>query len=402
VTRIIKAVSLFSGGGGLDLGMEAVGIRVAAASDLEEYACSTIRQNFPHTLVIGPPSHDGDIKNHAPAKFLRLAGLHVSDLDVVVGGPPCQPFSIASNQRFLKQDARFKRRGFADEIKGGLIEQFLHFVAATKPTCFIMENVPGILEIDNGRALGNLLDIVASSGYKISPPAILDSVNFGIPQRRRRCFILGTRRQTPPLLPKASSEIPGMPNVPRTSVAHALLGISPRCPNHVCRNHEIASIERYKKLAFGERELLGRVDRLDPTAPSKTIISGGSNGGGRSHLHPFIARTLSVRESARLQTFPDNYAFSGSIARQFTQVGNAVPPFLAAQIFFFILTQVFRIKSAPPAPPSYLKRDETTEELSRALWRESKRTASEWLYEDSVDSCPTLQNSFSENLFVNA
>ncbi|MEO5335186.1 MAG: DNA cytosine methyltransferase [Magnetococcus sp. YQC-5] len=85
-------------------------------------------------------------------------------------------------------------------------------------------------------------------------------------------------------------------------------------------------------LDYGKRDQLGRVDRLDSTLPSKTVIAGGTNGGGRSHLHPEIPRTLSVRECARLQTFPDDYVFIGASARQFTQVGNAVPPVLGAQI----------------------------------------------------------------------
>ena len=86
------------------------------------------------------------------------------------------------------------------------------------------------------------------------------------------------------------------------------------------------------KVGYGKRETLGRVDRLDPTLPSKTVIAGGTRGGGRSHLHPEIPRTLSVRECARLQSFPDDFVFCGSPARQFTQVGNAVPPVLAAQL----------------------------------------------------------------------
>ncbi len=86
------------------------------------------------------------------------------------------------------------------------------------------------------------------------------------------------------------------------------------------------------RLRYGQRDQLGRVDRLDPTLPSKTVIAGGTNGGGRSHLHPEIPRTLSVRECARLQTFPDDFVFLGPTARQFTQVGNAVPPVLAATI----------------------------------------------------------------------
>ena len=88
---------------------------------------------------------------------------------------------------------------------------------------------------------------------------------------------------------------------------------------------------RYLTLDYGARDHLGRVDRLDPSLPAKTVIAGGS-GGGRSHLHPEIPRTLSVRECARLQSFPDDYVFVGPTARQFTQVGNAVPPVLAARL----------------------------------------------------------------------
>ena len=94
-------------------------------------------------------------------------------------------------------------------------------------------------------------------------------------------------------------------------------------------------------LAYGRRDKLGRVDRLDPALPSKTVIAGGTNGGGRSHLHPLIPRTLSVRECARLQTFPDDFLFLGPSARQFTQVGNAVPPRLAAQVGEAIRRQCF-------------------------------------------------------------
>src|SRR5690606_5805428 len=111
--------------------------------------------------------------------------------------------------------------------------------------------------------------------------------------------------------------------------------------NHVTREHSAESILRYMMLEFGGRDQLGRVDRLDPTRPSKTVIAGGTKGGGRSHLHPYIPRTLSVRESARIQTFPDNFVFTGPAARQFTQVGNAVPPILGAQMAASILKSFF-------------------------------------------------------------
>jgi len=111
--------------------------------------------------------------------------------------------------------------------------------------------------------------------------------------------------------------------------------------NHVTREHSAGSVLRYMMLNYGERDKLGRVDRLDPNLPSKTVIAGGSSGGGRSHLHPYIPRTLSVRECARIQTFPDDYIFKGPVARQFTQVGNAVPPVLGSQLGTAIFKSFF-------------------------------------------------------------
>ena len=118
------------------------------------------------------------------------------------------------------------------------------------------------------------------------------------------------------------------------------------------------------RLTFGKRDKLGRVDRLDPFRPSKTIIAGGTGGGGRSHLHPYIPRTMSVRECARLQTFPDSYEFTGPVARQFTQVGNAVPPVLA----YVMAKAIYKSIYAPlrrPALQSVLLRK--IEEVSASL-----------------------------------
>jgi DNA (cytosine-5)-methyltransferase 1 len=127
-------------------------------------------------------------------------------------------------------------------------------------------------------------------------------------------------------------------------VSEALLGASKLPLNNSEREHNETTIVRYSKMGFGEREQLGRVDRLDPAKPSKTIIAGGNKGGGRSHLHPYTPRTLTVRESARLQTFPDNYEFLGKNGRQFTLVGNAVPPLLGEVLARHIGALVFGLK----------------------------------------------------------
>ena len=119
---------------------------------------------------------------------------------------------------------------------------------------------------------------------------------------------------------------------PRPAVCGAVFGRGLEgALNHETRKHTAESVIRYARLPYGARDKTGRVDRLDPCRPSKTVIAGGAKGGGRSHLHPF-PRTISVRECARLQTFPDSHTFAGATARQFTQVGNAVPPVLAQKI----------------------------------------------------------------------
>lgn len=158
----------------------------------------------------------------------------------------------------------------------------------------------------------------------ITKPQIVNAAYYGVPQNRLRWIVVGTRGNTPIAFPK--------PNKTVTPCGSVFVRNLEGTENHITREHTAQSISRYMLLDYGGRDKLGRVDRLDPRLPSKTVIAGGTKGGGRSHLHPFSPRTLSVRECARLQTFPDNYVFTGVNARQFTQVGNAVPPLLAYKI----------------------------------------------------------------------
>ena len=179
----------------------------------------------------------------------------------------------------------------------------------------------GIIECDHNGQIAKALDGLRKIGYYIPTPTIVDATYYGVPQHRRRWIAMGTRG-------RSKIEIPA-PQLTETPCGHVFMRSINGVPNHVTRRHNAESVIRYSKLKIGERDHLGRVDRLDPYKPSKTVIAGGVKGGGRSHLHPFAPRTLSVRECARLQTFPDHYIFTGTPARQFTQVGNAVPPMLA-------------------------------------------------------------------------
>lgn len=198
-----------------------------------------------------------------------------------------------------------------------------------------MENVPGLRDIDGGEQLSAAIELLSDHGYVVNEPTVYDAADYGVPQFRERLFVVGSRTNGN-FVPPAKQ--------PYVGAASALCDLPSLVANHETRAHKAASIERYMRLRYGQRDQLGRVDRLDPTLPSKTVIAGGTNGGGRSHLHPEIPRTLSVRECARLQTFPDDYVFLGPTARQFTQVGNAVPPVLAATLATCIAAAYFPLK----------------------------------------------------------
>jgi DNA (cytosine-5)-methyltransferase 1 len=322
----IPLISLFSGCGGMDLGFEAAGFEHVALVDNDRVSCDTLRRNRPTWNVIGPPLLGGDVsdRERVLADLHRTAGVRAPFEGVVVGGPPCQPFSIAANQRFSKSGEKFKRIGFAHSENGPLLFDFLWLVGQLRPKVLLIENVLGLIAIDGGQQLSRALQTITRLGYVVGPPLVLDAADYDVPQKRQRLFIVGSTLDAAFWPPPPS----GTP-VPCEKVFRLPIDGT---PNHVTRLHKAQSILRYMHLQYGQRDHLGRVDRLDPRKPSKTVIAGGARGGGRSHLHPHIPRTLSVRECARLQTFPDDYAFTGSAARQFTQVGNALPPVLACKL----------------------------------------------------------------------
>jgi DNA (cytosine-5)-methyltransferase 1 len=287
--------------------------------------------------VFGPPTHSGDVsKFEEVASALRKLIPNSFD-GLFVGGPPCQPFSIAANQRFAKWGENFKRTGFAHEKNGNLLFDFVRIIAKFRPRAFIVENVPGLRDLDGGEQLSEAVKKLENAGYTVEQPFVLDASHFGIAQQRQRLFVVGNRLGLPFTRPLSASAWVGAGSVLESGLPNAL--------NNETREHKAESVLRYMRLDYGERDQLGRVDRLDPALPSKTVIAGGTKGGGRSHLHPEIPRTLSVRESARLQTFPDDYLFLGPTARQFTQVGNAVPPVLAAQLGISVLKCYFHQSS---------------------------------------------------------
>lgn len=328
----IPCVSFFSGAGGLDIGFECAGFKTLADVEIVPMFCDTLRRNG-HRNVIGPPFAHGDMSNpEEVCRELEMLGLKREFPGVFHGGPPCQSFSIAANQRFNKAGENFKRTGFHHARLGNLLFCYIEVILHFRPEVFLIENVDGLLTIDGGVQASRACGMLREAGYDVTEPRVVNAADYGVPQKRLRALIVGSRIghfEFPSVLAK---QIPA-----GCALKRSVDGL----PNHVTREHAAESISRYMVLTYGKRDKLGRVDRLDPFKPSKTIIAGGTGGGGRSHLHPFIPRTMSVRECARLQTFPDSYVFTGPVARQFTQCGNAVPPVLAYEMACAICKSIY-------------------------------------------------------------
>lgn len=348
------AISLFSGAGGFDLGMEAAGFTTKLCTDIDLHSCQTL-QNNKEALKDNPLysflSHatikQKNIKEYPTDEILADAGLKKEEVSLVYGGPPCQSFSV------------FGQRKGMDDPRGTLLWDYLRVIRDIKPTCFIFENVAGLLSIDDGKVFKKFLKEL-SKDEKGNPlyttsHYLLDVASFGVPQYRSRVIIYGVKgnKKIPsPVKTHAISDAElesGL--LPAVTVRDAIASLpappSDTIPNHVGRVHGQAVIDRYKALSFGERDSKTRINKLNPDKPSFTIVVGSDKGGGKGHVHPFSPREVTPRESARLQTFPDYWAFSGTSRHPIRQVGNAVPPVFGAVVGAHLLKEAFGVENVP-------------------------------------------------------
>lgn len=245
----VPVVSFFSGAGGLDLGLEAAGFSHLALVEHIELFCSTLRKNKPEWNVIGPPFHSGDV-----SKFDELGDQIATSIGerfegLFVGGPPCQPFSIAANQRFSKKGENFKRVGFAHAKNGNLLFDYIELIKRFKPRAFLIENVPGLLEVDGGEQLQRAYSDLEAVGYHLEQPLVLIASEFKVPQNRTRLFIVGNRVGKKFKAPIGTGSQLSCQSVFQRQV-NAL-------DNHLTREHSAESIERYMKLDFGARDQFG-------------------------------------------------------------------------------------------------------------------------------------------------
>lgn len=350
----LKVVSLFTGGGGLDLGLEASGFSTIFATDIDEHSCITLNSNKTRCASLKKPILQEalvlqkDIKELSSEFILDITKLKAGELDLLAGGPPCQAFSV------------FGKRKGKEDPRGLLAYEYLRLLSDLEPKAFFFENVYGLLTIDGGSVFEELCEKLSNPkeglNYTLSVFR-LNAADYGVPQFRDRVFIIGSRegrsiKAIPPICSGFKSEDSQLNLMPYRTVGDGLKNMPPmgeELANHIGRKHSERIIERYASLKFGERDPKTRINKLDPCKPSFTIIVGSDKGGGKGHVHPFEPREVTPRESARMQTFPDWWEFSGTSRHPIRQVGNAVPPLLSALIGREIASSIF---DAPKEPLS--------------------------------------------------
>ena len=334
-------IDLFSGCGGVTTGFKAQGFTVVAAVEWNPVTAQTYRLNHPEVVV-----YVDDIRQISPQEMQKQCGLPQGHLTVLSVCAPCQPFS--THNRYRRADER-----------ASLVLETVRFVEALRPMFLFVENVPGIKH--HPGILDRLLGDLEVLGYRVSTSAIVDAVDYGVPQFRKRFILLSTRRdielRIPDPLYASPSEATRLGKKEWRTVQDAFAGLEPLAsgeasrtdPLHKARKHTPISLERLRHIPHngGSRDSLpvelqlschrngtnvGYHDvygRLEFTKPSNTLTTGCTNLTKGRFAHPTSDRAITPREAARLQTFPDSYQFCGSYEQISAQIGNAVPVKLA-------------------------------------------------------------------------
>ena len=237
----VPFVSFFTGCGGMDLGLEAAGFSHVAAFEINELFCKTLRRNRPKWKIFGPPVHSGDVSRFEEVAETLKTCIRTPFPGLFAGGPPCQPFSIAANQRFTKRGTNFKRIGFSHETSGNLLFDFLQLIIVFRPKAFLLENVPGLRDLDGGEQLREAIKELQSNGYRIEEPFVLDASHFGVPQQRVRLFVVGSRGKGKFKQPAPSENIIGCGSILFDDIS--------QLQNNETRQHNVNSISRYTVLS---------------------------------------------------------------------------------------------------------------------------------------------------------
>lgn len=332
-------LELFAGAGGLAIGMEKAGLKCVALNEIDKWACETLRSNRPNWNVL-----EGDIKQ------FNFSEYH-NKVDVVTGGFPCQAFSYAG-----------KKLGLAD-ARGTLFYEFARAVKEVNPPICIGENVRGLLSHENGKTLQGMISILDEIGYNVVPVQVLKAINFNVPQKRERLILVGIRKDIDLKYeyPKPYKKIYNLkdalkkgdlfdcdvPNSGGSKYPQSKVDVLKLVPQKGYWRD--LPIDIQKEFMGGSFYLgggkTGIARRIGWDEPCLTLTCSPAQK-QTERCHPEETRPFTVREYARIQTFPDEWEFSGSIAQQYKQIGNAVPVNLGKEVGYSIikfLNQYYKI-----------------------------------------------------------
>lgn len=358
----MDVIDLFSGCGGLSLGFEKRGDTIKKAVEFDESIAETYRRNHPKVEMIAD-----DIKN------IDQSGVFgKGDAQIIIGGPPCQGFSMAG--------ARI-REGFIDDPRNYLFKHYFNVVKTVQPQAFVMENVKGITTMQGGRIFAEILRIFSDSDMLCGKPyhlyrRLVKAVDFGVPQKRERMILIGTLRKDVDFdylwemtrqemekeephyfdmvtvrdaignLPKVTANGEVANPEPVTDYQRYLASEKEILTNHTQTKHSKVAVDRMRRVANGEnftslKEEIksvhsGAYGRLCWEEQAPTITTRFDTPAGGRFIHPTEDRTLSPREAARIQSFPDDFVFYGTKTSICKQIGNAVPPKISYFLARFI------------------------------------------------------------------
>ncbi len=297
----MRVVSLFSGAGGLDLGFKMAGHNIVWANDLYEDAVETYKKNLGEHIVC--------------EDITKVSADEIPDCDIVIGGFPCQGFSVANWKRHV------------DDERNTLYKQLIRVITEKKPKFFLAENVKGLTNMEHGEVFKLILSDFEKMGYVVKYK-VMNAADYGVPQTRQRVIIVGVRNDIDFDFeyPTPTNDKNGKEHPIWVSVSEALKDIpDPDEPNDVL-NHTYSKYKLHFNGYLGHRP-------LDPDKPAPTVTARGDNKGGVVILpHPNGARRMSCRELATVQSFPLDYEFVGTNSSIYRQIGNAVPPLLAKAV----------------------------------------------------------------------
>ncbi|MCF6223546.1 MAG: DNA (cytosine-5-)-methyltransferase [Flavobacteriaceae bacterium] len=325
-----KVLELFAGAGGLAIGLEKAGIKCVALNEIDKWACQTLRENRPNWNIL-----EGDIKSFDFYKYRN-------NVDIVTGGFPCQAFSYAGKKLGMK-DAR-----------GTLFYEFARAVQEVNPPICIGENVKGLLSHEKGKTIEGMISILDEIGYNVVPVQVLKAINYKVPQKRERIILVGIRKDIDIKYsyPKKHTMVYHLSDALKKGELYNCdvpKSDGSKYPDHKREVLDLVPQKGYwrdlpldiQKEYMGKSFYLGGgktgiARRIGWDEPSLTLTCSPAQK-QTERCHPDETRPFTVREYARIQTFPDDWKFEGSVSQRYKQIGNAVPCNLGQEIGYSII-----------------------------------------------------------------